>query len=119
MPSLNSRIPRPTERPTSGSPLGPRTTSAMIRTIASSPGPIPNGMVRLLPLPPDGGVQVFDLVDRPSVDAGGQVLPPIVAHDEHNVPLVEFVRDAHRDGRNGTRRDAGEDALLVEQPARP
>ena len=33
--SLNSRMPRPSDLPTSGSRLGPRMTSAMIRTMAS------------------------------------------------------------------------------------
>src|SRR3954454_20299607 len=40
MAPLNSRIPRPIERPTSGSFLGPMITSAMIRTITSSIGPM-------------------------------------------------------------------------------
>ena len=38
--SLNSRMPRPSERPAAGSRLGPRTRSAMTRTTASSIGPM-------------------------------------------------------------------------------
>src|SRR4051794_26525770 len=49
MPSLNSRMPPPRERPSSGSFFGPTTMSAMTRTTMSSMGPI-DGMVLLLVL---------------------------------------------------------------------
>src|SRR5262249_34454364 len=47
MDSLNSRMPWPSERPTSGSFLGPITTRAMMSTRISSPGPmlLTNGML--------------------------------------------------------------------------
>src|SRR3954468_17546997 len=118
--SLNSRRPLPSARPASGSRLGPRTTSAITRTRISSMGPTLTGMLRSLRgSPPHGGVEILDLVDRTSVDARGQVLPAVVADDEHDVALVQLAGDAHRDRRDGARGDAGEDALLVEQPARP
>ena len=40
----NSRMLLPSAEPTSGSLPGPTTMRAMIRTMISSPGPIPNGM---------------------------------------------------------------------------
>src|SRR4051794_40949950 len=43
--SLNSRRPRPRERPASGRRFGPNTTRATIRTRMSSPGPIWKGIV--------------------------------------------------------------------------
>src|SRR4051794_32846566 len=42
--SLNSRMPLPSDLPTSGSFLGPRTTRAMTRTTMSSIGPMLKGM---------------------------------------------------------------------------
>ena len=71
------------------------------------------------PLPPDGRVEVLDLVDRQRVDAAGQVLPAVVADDEDDVALVHLAGDAHRDRGDRAGRDAGEQALLVEQLARP
>src|SRR4051794_39692180 len=119
--SLNSRSPLPSARPASGSRLGPRTTRAITRTRTSSMGPTLTGMLRSLPggSPPDGGVEILDLVDRTSVDARGQVLPAVVADDEDDVALVQLAGDAHGDRRDRARRDAGEHALLVEEPARP
>src|SRR4051794_11209279 len=70
-------------------------------------------------LPPHGGVQVLDLLHRTRVDPGGEVLPAVVADDEHDVALLELPRDPHGDRGDGARRPPGEDALLVEQPARP
>ncbi len=43
----------------------------------------------------------LSLLDRPRVDAGREVLPPVVAHDEHHVALVELVGDAHGDRGDG------------------
>src|SRR3954469_12653117 len=120
--SLNSRRPLPSALPSSGSRLGPRTTRAITRTMTSSMGPtLMPGIFRSLPgsSPPDGGVEILDLGDRTSVDARGQVFPAVVADDEHDVALVQLAGDAHRDRGDGARGDAGEDALLVEQPARP
>ena len=48
MPSLNSRMPRPRLRPADGRRLGPRMSSAMTATIASSMGPM-LGMAEALP----------------------------------------------------------------------
>src|SRR3954471_16710807 len=133
--SLNSRIPFPMERPTSGSFFGPRTIRAMARMTTSSSGPTLGmspayraGAPGTTPryqravgrgLPPDGGVQVLDLFDGARVDAAGEVLPAVVADDEDDVALVHLVGDPHRDRRDRAARDAGEDALLVEQLARP
>src|SRR4051794_16524996 len=119
--SLNSRSPLPSARPASGSRLGPRTTRAITRTRTSSMGPTLTGMLRSLPggSPPDGGVEILDLVDRTSVDARGQVFPAVVADDEDDVALVELAGDAHGDRGDGAGGDAGEDALLVEQPPCP
>src|SRR3954451_22175439 len=119
--SLNSRSPLPSALPASGSRLGPRTMSTITSTRTSSMGPTLTGMLRSLRggSPPDGGVEVLDLVDRTSVDPRGQVLPAVVADDEDDVALVQLAGDAHGDRRDGARGDAGEDALLVEQPACP
>src|SRR3954466_6042380 len=47
--SLNSRMPLPSERPTSGSFFGPRTISAITRTMSSSGKPMPeNTLCRVL-----------------------------------------------------------------------
>ena len=46
------------------------------------------------PLPPDGGVEVRDLVDRQRVDAAREVLPAVVADDEDDVALVHLAGDA-------------------------
>src|SRR5258708_21771725 len=70
-------------------------------------------------LPPDGRLEVLDLVDRQRVDAAGEVLPAVVGDDEHDVALVELARDAHRDRGDCAGRDAGEERLLVEQLACP
>src|SRR4051794_12599795 len=70
-------------------------------------------------LPPDRGVEVLDLLHGLGVDAARQELPAVVADDEDDVALVELARDAHRDRRDRAGRDAGEEALLVEQLARP
>src|SRR3954452_22600321 len=118
--SLNSRSPLPSARPASGNRLGPRTTRAIARTRMSSMGPTVTGMLRSLRgSPPHGGVEILDLVDRTSVDARGQVLPAVVADDEHDVALVELAGDPHGDRRDRAGRDAGEQDLLVEEPARP
>src|SRR4051794_15895327 len=39
-------------------------------------------------LPPNGGVQIRDLVDGQRVDARGEVFPAVVADHEHDVALV-------------------------------
>src|SRR2546421_312541 len=70
-------------------------------------------------LPPNGGVQVRDLVDREGVDPGGEVLPAVVADHEDDVALVELAGDAHRDRGDRARGDPGEQALLLEQLAGP
>src|ERR1035437_8108936 len=70
-------------------------------------------------LPPDRRLEVLDLVDLQRVDAAREVLPAVVADHEHDVALVELARDAHRDARDRATGDAREQALLVEQPARP
>src|SRR4051794_38289449 len=87
----------------------------------SSMGPMLTGMMRSLrgSSPPDGGVEILDLVDRTSVDAGREVFPAVVADDEDDVALVELAGDAHGDGGDRPRGDAGEDALLVEEAPRP
>src|SRR5688572_6187683 len=147
MDSLNSRRPLPTERPTSGSFLGPRTMSAIARTTTSSMGPM-LGMWGVLfyrwveweftspyararrsdaqpalrdaaPLPPDRGLEVLHLVHRQRVDAARQVLPAVVADDEDDVALVHLAGDPDRHTGDRARRDAREQALLVEQLARP
>src|ERR1035438_9082053 len=71
------------------------------------------------PLPPDGRLEVLDLVDRQSVDATREVLPAVVGDDEHDVPLLQLTGDPHGDARDRAAGDAREDALLIEQPARP
>src|SRR5438093_717397 len=103
-------MPLPTARPASGSFLGPSTISAMPRTTISSSGPTWKGIS-----PPHRGVEVLHLVHRQRVDAAGEVLPAVVGHDEDDVALVELTGDPHRHRRDGPGRDAGEDALLVEQ----
>ena len=50
--------------------------------------------------PPDGGVEILDLVDRQRVDAARQVLPAVVGDDEDDVALVELTGDAHRHARD-------------------
>src|SRR3982751_6362044 len=70
---------------------------------------------RLLPLPPDGGVEVLDLLDRLRVDAGGEVLPAVVGDQEDDVAGVELTGDAMGDRGDRAGRDTGEDALLLEQ----
>src|SRR5689334_7737481 len=69
--------------------------------------------------PPDGRVQVFELVDRRRVEAGREVLPAVVADDEDDVALVELVRDPDRDACDRAGADTREDALLVKQLLRP
>src|SRR4051794_31583065 len=76
-------------------------------------------MARMSGSPPDGRVEVRDLVDRQGVETRGQVLPAVVADDEDDIALVELVRDPDGDRRDRAGRDAREDALLVEQPAGP
>src|SRR5947207_10220024 len=71
------------------------------------------------PSPPDGRVQVLDLLQRQRVDAAGEVLPAVVGDHEHDVALVQLSRDAHGDAGDRAAGDAREDALLVEQLARP
>src|ERR1700692_2394182 len=70
-------------------------------------------------LPPDGRVEILDLVDRQRVDAARQVLPAVIGDEEHDVALVQLARDPHGDARDRATGDAREDALLVEQPAGP
>src|SRR3954463_2836696 len=133
--SLNSRMPLPSDLPTSGSFFGPSTISAIARMTMSSIGPtfgIRTPVVvdagdatrrgarpRRAGLPPDRGVEVLDLLHALRVDAARQVLPAVVAHDEDDVALVELARDAHGDRGDRPRRDAREQALLVEQLPRP
>src|SRR6266571_1566284 len=100
-------MPLPTARPASGSFLGPSTT-------ISSSGPTWKGIS-----PPHRGVEVLHLVHRQRVDAAGEVLPAVVGHDEDDVALVELAGDPHRHRRDGPGRNAGEDALVVEQLAGP
>src|SRR6185437_6940406 len=69
--------------------------------------------------PPNGGVEVLDLLDGQGVDAARQVLPAVVGDDEHDIALVQLAGDAHRHARDRAGGDAREDALLVEQLARP
>src|SRR3954449_7538525 len=59
--------------------------------------------------------RLLELLDRLRVDARAEVLPAVVGHDEHDVALVELVRDTHRHTRDGAARDAHEEALLLEQ----
>src|SRR5215210_3604755 len=136
--SLNSRMPFPRDLPTSGSFFGPSTIRAMARMTMSSIGPTlgmrspgrsgercgPDATPRREAAaprrsPPDRGVEVLDLLDALGVDAARQVLPAVVADDEDDVALVELARDPHRDRGDRPRRDAREQALVVEQPARP
>src|SRR4051812_17852088 len=123
--SLNSRIPFPSERPTSGSFFGPSTMSAMARTMTSSMGPTlgirpPTYSQQMkLRLPPQRRLERLDLLDRLGVQAAREILPAVVGDDEDDVALVELPGDAVCDARDRARRDAGEDALLVEQLARP
>src|SRR4249920_1902464 len=70
-------------------------------------------------LPPDGRVEVLDLLDRLRVDARGEVLPAVVGDQEDDVAALELAGDAGGDGGDGAGRDAGEDALLVEQALGP
>src|SRR3954464_1592156 len=70
-------------------------------------------------LPPNCGIEVFDLLDRLGVDAGREVLPAVVGNQEDNVAAVALAGDAGGDARERPRGGAGEDALLVEQLARP
>src|SRR6185437_16961809 len=60
------------------------------------------------PLPPDGRVQVLDLLDGQRVDAAGEVLPAIVGDDEHDVALVQLAGDAHGDAGDRAGGHAGE-----------
>src|SRR5438270_11154023 len=69
--------------------------------------------------PPHCRVQVLDLLDGERVDAARKVLPAVVGDDEHDVALVELARYAHGDARDRAAGDAREQALLVEQLARP
>src|SRR5919107_5143714 len=59
------------------------------------------------------------LVERARVGAGREVLPAAVAHDEGDVGLASgrhlLVGDAERSVQDGTGRDAGEDALALDQ----
>src|SRR5258708_20677326 len=50
-------------------------------------------------LPPDGRLEVLDLVDRQRVDAAGGVLPAVVGDGEHDVALVEPAPEAPPDRR--------------------
>src|SRR5579862_1563024 len=75
----------------------------------------PEALAPPMALPPDGRVQVLDLVERPGVDPGGEVLPTVIRNDEDDIALVQLARDPHGDARDRPRRDAGEQALLVEQ----
>src|SRR6266480_84202 len=70
-------------------------------------------------LPPNGGVQVRDLVHGLCVDARGEVLPAVVADDEDDVALVELAGDARGDRGDRPRGDTGEQAFLLEQLASP
>ena len=66
--------------------------------------------------PPDGALhRLLDVVGVPEV--GGEVLPAAVGEDRDDDALVELVGELARDVDDGARRDAGEDALLVEQRA--
>src|ERR1700753_787490 len=67
-------------------------------------------------LPPDGGVEVLDLLEGLGVDAGGEVLPAVVGDQEDDVAGVELTGDAGGDAGD---RAAGEDALLLEELLRP
>src|SRR5664280_3394787 len=64
-------------------------------------------------LPPHGGVEVRDLVDGQRVDAAREVLPAVVADDEHDVALVELAGDPDSDARDRAAGDAGEDPCLL------
>src|SRR3954447_22494183 len=66
-------------------------------------------------LPPNGGVDRFQLVDRLRPEARRQVLVAAVGDDEDDVPLVELARDASRDRGDRAGRHAREDALFVEE----
>src|SRR4051794_13710136 len=119
-------MPFPRERPTSGSFFGPSTMSAMARTTTSSMGPTfgirpptYRAKMKLRLLPPERRLQRLDLLDGLGVQAAGEVLPAVVGDDEDDVALVELGGDAVRDAGDRARGDAGEDALLVEQLARP
>src|SRR5437763_1005747 len=107
-----------TRGPAGRARAGGAATPAWPRATRPAPPP-PRRAARRGASPPDGRVQVLDLVHRPRVDARRQVLPAVVAHDEHDVALVELFGDPHGDRGNRARGDAGEDALLVEQPPRP
>src|SRR3954452_21596943 len=102
-------MPLPTERPTSGSFFGPRTSRAITRMTMSS-GPPMFGMSRTMVehgatpsrrLPPEGRLEVLDLFEGTRVDARREVLPAVVADDEDHVALVELVGDPHRDRGDG------------------
>src|SRR3954453_6647590 len=69
--------------------------------------------------PPQRRFERLELVDGLGVQPAGEVLPAVVGDDEYHVALVELSCDAMGDPRDGARGDAGEDALLVQQPARP
>src|SRR5712664_1900454 len=74
---------------------------------------------RRVRLPPDGRLEILDLVDRHGVDAAREVLPAVVGDHEDDVALVELAGDPHGDARDRAAGDSREQALLVEQPARP
>src|SRR5215217_654567 len=51
------------------------------------------GPARERELPPHGRVEVFDLLDRLGVDAGGEVLPAVVGDQEDDVATVQLAGD--------------------------
>src|SRR4051794_6516006 len=69
--------------------------------------------------PPQGGLELLELFDGLRVQARGKIFPTVVGHDEDDVALVHLAGDAVRHARDRARRDAREDALLLEQLARP
>src|ERR1700744_287010 len=83
------------------------------------PGRLVDALRRRPPLPPDGGVEILDLLERLRVDTGGEVLPAVVGDQEDDVAGVELTGDAGGDAGDGAAGDAGEDALLLEQLLRP
>ena len=135
--SLNSRMPLPIERPTSGSFFGPEDDQGddedddelhAVRRWACGV----SFAVRSQRVSAGAGAERYPLVTTRrwprgrsisstglGVDARGEVLPAVVADDEDDVALVQLVGDAHRDRGDRARGDAREEALLVEQLARP
>src|SRR6476469_7598377 len=105
-------MPSPSARAASGSFFGPSTSRAMMRITPSSNGPT-LGINAFLP--PDGGVEVLDLVHWQRVDAGGEVLPSVVTDDEDDVARIHLVRKSHCDRGDGAARDPCEETFLVEQ----